>query len=293
VFLQISILFQDDKCISVKKHLICVRPDLSEYFTVAAISGSGNGRKCLKINILDKWHGACLIIVRNVHSFYLIDRLTRRRKMKKLLVILCALALVFGLVGTAGALTINVTETFGSGSTSGITGVPTGWQLISGSNNDVGIDDTFRQGGTGDRYMWVEDDAVVGTRIDTTGFEAITLGFDWRTYSSGTSDEWRVGYAISATKPNHWGNFTELDYITRDTSWDPTSYSLSSASDTSDLWVAFFLDDDEGDYGFVDNVLVSGTPIQAPVPEPSTILLLALGILGMAGYGRKRFSKKG
>ncbi|HHD64877.1 MAG TPA: PEP-CTERM sorting domain-containing protein [Desulfobulbaceae bacterium] len=30
----------------------------------------------------------------------------------------------------------------------------------------------------------------------------------------------------------------------------------------------------------------------APVPEPSTILLVGVGLLGLAGYGRKRFSKE-
>jgi len=38
----------------------------------------------------------------------------------------------------------------------------------------------------------------------------------------------------------------------------------------------------------IDNVSVTG----APVPEPSTILLVGTGLIGIIGFGRKRLNKK-
>jgi hypothetical protein len=31
--------------------------------------------------------------------------------------------------------------------------------------------------------------------------------------------------------------------------------------------------------------------VDAPVPEPATIILLSAGLLGLAGFGRRRFKK--
>jgi hypothetical protein len=42
------------------------------------------------------------------------------------------------------------------------------------------------------------------------------------------------------------------------------------------------------------NILAEGVDLTATylVPEPTTILLLGFGLIGLAGYGRKKFFKK-
>jgi hypothetical protein len=150
----------------------------------------------------------------------------------------------------------------------------------------------------------VEDDAGMLFRIDTTGVSGVNLSFDWRTFLVNfTSDRFVVGYHVGAiagfgacsgegedgcfadlrtSLPWSAGNWTELLRASRSSSWTSESYLLGNDADNqSEVWIAFWMDNGEGDYAKFDNVMVTA------VPEAETYAMMLAG-LGLVGFMARR-----
>jgi PEP-CTERM motif len=141
-----------------------------------------------------------------------------------------------------------------------------------------------------------EDDAGIAFVVSTVGVTDVLLDFDWRTFSTSSSDRVRVGYFATNTPISFtsyagggyldartgtysWPNWTEVLNGGQQGTFQHESFSLPSGF--SYVYVAFWLDNGEGDYGKIDNVLVTA------VPEPGTLALVALGTAGLAALRRR------
>jgi len=167
------------------------------------------------------------------------------------------------------------------------------------AGGSVGCDLTVqRYGGSTNpsRVARFSDEAGLLFSVDTTDFENVVLSFDWRTFAASSADKLVAGFFVGEIPlgvfgsdrsadllagPYAWSNWTQLIRQSRHDNFTHNSFALPS--DVGTIWVAFWLDDDgyfdkAGDYGKVDNVLVTGQaiPVGPPVPEPASALLAAL-----------------
>ena len=185
--------------------------------------------------------------------------------MKRFTIFLCSLMMVFGFIRVAGAIPI----TIGSGSTLNLnptlgfinysyTAIPTSLDLSLGSSVSLDLFSvTINWGlGFGDANVAIDFDSPVNNPAAGSG-----------SWAGGGIFNFGAGILT-------WDDVINLSY------------------GTGVLTLAL---NDLGGLLNGDPFIISGTLTNsiAPVPEPSTILLMGAGLLGLVGYSRKRFSKRG
>jgi hypothetical protein len=87
-----------------------------------------------------------------------------------------------------------------------------------------------------------------------------------------------------------WTPVQSLEFDKASGAADYAGFTYDFVGGVTTRWVGFAIDSNWGDAGYVGLSEVQFHT--APVPEPATMLLLGSGLIGLAGFGRKKFFKR-
>jgi hypothetical protein len=221
--------------------------------------------------------------------------------MKKLLGFLCALILVFGMAGIASALPILESEPNNTLATA--QNIDSSFSL--GANLDIAYSETIPWvsiSTTGDNSYDYYSFTVMGT--DVLGIFDIDYGWDLGGSIDTELGLWDSAGNVLVSNDDHWpytdgagGSVNGNDAYIAYTFASPGTYIIGVArhyaSAHSRGW-SHCSDTPDGGDTYTLQVSISGHGTgTAPVPEPSTILLVGTGLIGIIGFGgRKRLNKK-
>ncbi len=137
----------------------------------------------------------------------------------------------------------------------------------------------------------VSDSAGMLFHISTVGYDSVTMSYDWRTFLASGNSDIKVGYYVGDLTGHlevglipDFANFhTEFGVNWWNDAWVQTTsgqsdnwhnVSVDLPAGQTDVWVAFWMDGSNCEYGKFDNVCVNGTQ---NVPEPSSIFIALIG----------------